>query len=370
MILTHHKTEHAVFNNVRLEAWFPQSKHDQVPIQLKAMLTDNSQTLPLQTELNYKGLIRLAPNTEETSNSLINNLELNGQLALQNIVLKHHEFTKANTHLVFNHQKLQLNPLTVSLYNGESIGQLSYQLDSKQLEFNQTGTSLNAEPVFRSLLGDTPPHITGKLDFSIHASAHLNEPSWLKKSKLNGSVTLRDGTLTYVNLKAITHEATQTILNLATQNLNIIQETLEHLKPWNINDYSGNTPFELINLQYKNDNDALLMYSLLLETKKLHIKGQGDLNLETNDVNARLMANISTADPTIQAIQQLLLHDFPLKVTGKLDNLAIHVDRSVIRNFLSNGLLPKQLTQPIKLLRDHLKPRHSDAHDSEEVTSE
>jgi AsmA protein len=373
MILTHHKTEHAVFNHVRLEAWFPQSKHDQVPIQLKATLTDDSQTLPLQTDLNYKGLIRLAPNTEETSNSLINNLEFDGQLALQNIVFKNHEFTKANTHLVFNHQKLQLNPLTISLYNGESIGQLSYQLDSKLLEFNQTGTTLNAEPVFRSFLGDTPPHITGKLDFSIHASAHLNEPTWLKKSKINGSLTLRDGTLTYVNLKAITHEATQTIRNLATQNLNIIQETLEHLKPWNINDYSGNTPFELINLQYKTDNDGFLMYSLLLETKKLHLKGQGDLNLETNDVDAHLTANISTYDPTMLAMQQLLVHGFPLKVTGKLDDLSIHVDRSVIRSLLSDGLLPKQLTKPIKLIRHHLKQLQYDSHDApnpEEVTSE
>jgi len=370
IILTHHQTEHAVFDHVRLEAWFPQSKQQHVPIQFKATLSHDSQTLPLHAELNYKGLVRLAPNTEEASNSLINRLELDGQLALQDIILKHYESTKANTHLIFNHKKLQLNPLTLSLYKGESIGQLSYQLDTKQLEFNQTGTSLNAEPVLRNLLGDTPPHVTGVLDYSMHASAYLDDPSWLKKSKLNGSITLRDGTLTYVSLKKITHEATQTIRHLATQNLNTIQETLEHLKPWNINDYSGSTPFSLINLQYKANNDGFLIYNLLLETKKLQLKGQGNLNLETNEVDAHLKANISTTDPITQTVQQLLAHDFPLKVSGQLDKLAIHVDPSAIYALLSHDMLSNHLTKPIKLIQHHLKKLQHNTHHSKETTSE
>ncbi len=369
ILVTHHTTEHATFDHVRLEAWFPQTKHDPVPIQLKAMLTDDNPIVPLQTELSYKGIIRLTPNNEKTSDSLINNLELDGQLLLQNIVLKHYELTKANTHLVFSHNALKLNPLTLSLYNGESIGQLSYQIDTQELDFNQTGTSLTAEPVFQSLFGDKLPRVKGALDFSIHTLAHLNEPSWLKKSQLNGSVTLRNGTLSYIDLKAMTHAATQTLRNLASQNLNVIQETLAHLKPWNINDYSGNTPFDLINLQYKTNNDGFLLYSLLLETKKIHLKGQGDLNFETNDINARLSAKISSYDPTMLAIQQLLPQGFPLKVSGTIDNLAIHVDHSIIRKLLSNGLLSTPLTTPIKLIQHHLKQLQTDTTESAPVTT-
>lgn len=364
MVLTHHKSEHAIFDHVRLEAWFPKSKHEQVPIQLKAVLTDNNPIAPLHTEMNYQGLFRLAPNDETTPDSLINNLELDGQLALQNIVLKHYQLTQANTHLVFSHNKLKLNPLTISLYSGESIGQLSYQLDTKQLEFNQTGTSLNPEPVFQHLLGDKPPHIKGTLDFSIQALAHLNDPLWFRKSQLNGSVTLRNGTLSYVNLKAITHEATQTIRHLATQNLNVIQETLAHLKPWNINDYSGNTPFELINLQYKTNNDGFLLYNLMLETKKLHLKGQGDYNFETDHISAQLTAKISSYDPTMLAMQQLLPQGFPLKVSGTFDNMAIHVDHKVMAKLLSSGLLSTPLTAPIKLIRHHLKQLQDDTPES------
>jgi len=355
IILTHHTTVHATLSHVRLEAWFPKSKYDQVPIQLKANVTNDSTTSPFRTALNYKGLIRLAPHTDEASSSRLDNLELDGQLALQNLLFRSHEITKADTHLLFNHNTLHLNPLTLSLYNGESIGQLSYQLESKQLDINQTGTTLNAEPVFQNIFGNKPPHVTGTLDFSLHASAYLNDPTWLKKSNLNGSVTLRDGTLAYVNLREITHDATQTIKNLATQNLNVIQTTLEQLKPWSLNDYSGSTPFQLINLQYKTNGDALLLYSLLLETKKLHLKGQGDLNLETNDVTAHLTANFATHDPTIQAIQQLLVHGFPLVVSGKLDDLVIHPDRTMIKNFLSHGVLPQHFSKPIQLMKQHLK---------------
>jgi uncharacterized protein involved in outer membrane biogenesis len=379
MLITHHRTEHATFENVRLEAWFPRQKHEQVPIQLKAMLHTDNPISPLQTEISYKGLIRLAPNNEKTANTMINNLELDGQVVLQNIVLKHYEFTRANTHLVFNHNQLNLNPLTISLYNGESIGQLRYQLDTKQLEFNQTGTSLNAEPIFQHLLGDKPPHFKGTLDFSVHALAQLTEPSWLKKSKLNGSFTLKDGTLSYVDLKAITHEATQTIRNLITQNFNVIQDTLAHLKPWNMNDYLGNTAFELINLQFKTNNEHLLLYNLLLETKKMHLKGQGDYNFDTNNINAHLTAKISTYDPAMLAIQQVLVQGFPLTVSGTFDDLAIHVDRTAMGEVLTKGLLSDPLTTPIKLLHHHIKklqpelkplPTSEPTSTAEDVTSE
>ncbi|NCT56859.1 MAG: AsmA family protein [Legionella sp.] len=373
MLITHHKTEHATFDNVRLEAWFPRLQHEQVPIQLKAILRTDDPISPLKTELSYQGLIRLAPNNEKTPNTLINNLELDGQVLLQNIVLKHYEFTQANTHLVFNHNHLTLNPLTVSLYNGESIGQLNYQLDTKQLEFNQTGTSLNAEPIFQHLLGDKPPHFKGTLDFSVHALAQLTEPDWLKKSNLNGSFTLKDGTLSYIDLKAMTHAATQTIRNLVTQNLNVIQDTLTHLKPWNMNDYLGNTPFELINLQFKTNDEHLLLYNLLLETKKIHLKGQGDYNFDSNTINAQLTTKISTYDPTLLAIQQVLVQGFPLTVTGTFDDLTIHVDRRALGEVLTKSLLSDPLTTPIKLLRHHIKklqPELKSTSTSEDVTPE
>lgn len=379
MFITHHQTEHATFDNVRLEAWFPRLKHEQVPIQLKAMLRTDNPISPLQTELSYKGLIRLAPRNEKTANTLINNLELDGQVLLQNIVLKNYEFTRAETHLVFNHNQIRLNPLTISLYDGESIGQLNYQLDTKQLEFNQTGTSLNAEPIFNHLLGDKSPHFKGALDFSVHALAQLTEPDWLKNAKLNGSITLKDGTLSYIDLKAMTHAATQTIRNLVTQNLNVIQDTLAHLKPWNMNDYLGNTPFELINLQFKTNDEHLLLYNLLLETKKVHLKGQGGYNFDTNTIDAQLTAKISTSDPTLLAIQQVLVHGFPLKVSGTFDDLTIHVDRTVLGEVLTKSLLSDPLTTPIKLLRHHIKklqpelepiPTSEPTPTSEDMTSE
>ena len=109
---------------------------------------------------------------------------------------------------------------------------------------------------------------------------------------------------------------------------------------------------------------------VLLETKKLHLKGQGDLNLETNDVTAHITAKLATHDPTIQAIQQLLLHGFPLVVTGKLDNLAIHPDKPLIRSFFSHGLLPQHFSKPIKLIKHHLKQLQYNSHDTNETTAE
>ena len=332
-------TSHFSLKQVRLEAALPNNAHEQFPIQLKAILQKKSAGLSLDGHLSYKGLLQLPP--LDTGNFQLENLTLDGQTTFQNIHLNAYEIIKANAHTLYQQGTLSLNPLTLSLYNGKSVGQLTYQLKTNELRLNQSGTELTAEPIFKPLLETLPTHLTGTLDFSIQAKAQLNTPNWHKKMQSNGSITLHNGKLTSIDLPALTTEAAQTLKAFASQNIEHIQQVLEQLKPWNLNDYTGSTDFLLFNLQYQTSGNDMLNYQLLLETPQLNLKGEGALNLNNETIKARLMAYVMTPDKTTHTIQQLLGHGFPLLVTGTLSHPVINADLHTIRtHLLSNDGLP------------------------------
>ncbi len=352
-IIFNQQNEELLLKNVRLEAKLPDAHRGPFPIQLKATLQKKSGHFLLGGTVSYKGLLKLP--SLHTKNIQLEKMELDGQTTLQDFHTGEYDITKANAHVFFRDGKLELNPLTLSLYNGESVGKLTYQLNNHELKFNQTGTGLNAEPVFQHVLDVRPSRLSGSLDFSVHATTKINTPDWHKKLKLIGSFTVRNGMLAYINLPALTAEATKTLQTIASQNIDMIQQSLGKLKPWNLDNYSGTTAFQLFNLQYRAKGDGILDYSVLLETKKLNLKGHGTLNVETEALKAELTAYIITKNKTTNAIQQLMGHGFPLLVTGTLQDPMISVDRRLIRHFISNGALPKTLIEPLKKLKKHIK---------------
>ncbi|MDF1678566.1 MAG: AsmA family protein [Legionellaceae bacterium] len=354
IILTDTKQK-TILKNVRLETKLPETQEELFPIQFKATIQRKPHaTFPLSGTVSYKGFTNLPP--LKTISTQLERLTLDGQVTLENFQAGEYAITKANAHILLRHGVLELNPLTLSLYNGESVGKLTYTINTRELSFNQTGTNLNAEPVFQAFFDIHPSRITGLLDLSVNASAKLDQADWHKKMKVNGNFTVHNGTLAYINLPALTAEAKQTILTLASQNIDKIQTTLEHLKPWNLNNYSGNTPFQLFNLQYQAKGDGFVHYNLLLETKKLNLKGQGHINIETRALDAHLTAYIITKDKTTQTIQHILGQGFPLVVKGTLDTPLVNADRRLIRHVLSNGALPQSLIKPLKKLKKHIKP--------------
>ncbi len=352
-IIFSNKGEQVLLNQVRLEAKLPEDHREQFPIQLKATLENPTGQFNLQGTLSYKGLIKLPP--LDTESTQLENIELDGQTTLQNFHAGEYNITSANAHVFYRQGKLELNPLTLSLYNGESVGKLAYQFDTHELKLSQTGTGLNAEPVFKHVLDVRPSRLSGTLDFSLHANAKLSLPEWRRKMEVTGSFTVRNGALAYINIPAITKEATKTIHNIATENLELIQQSLDNLKPWNLNSYSGDTPFQLANFQYHAKGDGTLDYSLLLETKKLNLKGHGTLNLETDAIQAHVTAHITTKDKTMKAVQAFLGNSFPLRVTGTLQNPVLSADKRLIRHMISNNVLPKALVKPLKKLKKHIK---------------
>ncbi|MCH9717182.1 MAG: AsmA family protein, partial [Gammaproteobacteria bacterium] len=164
IILSQNKQEKLLLKNVRLEAELPLKHHEPLPVQFKATLKKQSDELRINGILSYKGLLTLP--ILNTANTQLENLEIDGQTTFENIQINDYEITRANAHTFFSKGKLELNPLTLSLYNGESVGRLNYLINTHDLNFNQTGTGLSAEPVFQHVLDIRPSHLTGTLDFS------------------------------------------------------------------------------------------------------------------------------------------------------------------------------------------------------------
>lgn len=342
-----------LLKNVRLEAMLHQDENITIPLQLKATIKTSPQSFPFSGSISYKGTVKVPKMLAHFS---LKNLILDGQALLQHVHIGLYDVTQINTHLHFQDSQLELNPLTLSLYNGESVGQLKYQFDTQALTFNQTGTALQAEPFFQQLLNVQPARLMGLLDFSAHGDAKLNTPGWHTKMSIAGNFTLHHGTLSYINLPAVAEEAKKTIYTLASDNLDKIKETLSQLSPFSLARYTGKTDFQLLTIQYQTNGNGTLNYNLLLETEALNLKGDGTLDMASQAINANLMAYLNTKDKTTQAMQQLIGPGFPFIVKGTLSEPVIHVDRRIIERMLSNNVLSKKITKPLKKLKKHIKP--------------
>lgn len=108
----------------------------------------------------------------------------------------------------------------MSLYNGESIGDMDYVIATQQLLINQTATNLDGKQLITSLLKH--PAISGNLDYSIHASIPLKALS-IESLVSKGTITLKDGEVYNINLD-------QLLNNLKVKLNSLMTETPDNIK--------------------------------------------------------------------------------------------------------------------------------------------
>ena len=326
---------------------------DYFPFQVKANVIAVMTDSKVSTTFNYKGRIRLIPSTLTSPRVALQKAGLDGQLILQNLRVNEIELSKITANTITNKGTIILSPLNISLYNGESTGDLSYQFASDKLSINQTATGLNANQLFKDLSGNNL--VSGNLDFSIHATSNLQTANWLSNTQGNGHVTIKDGVLSFTDLNKLVRDTTDKIHALLEQKKNEPNATPK-LAPF-IEAYSQkeNTKFQLLSIQYRLLDAQLINDSVLLQTDKLQLKGQGHVNLKDTSINGNLLAKLVTTDNRIDKIQQLLGGTFPLKLSGTFKNPIILPDIQIINPIIVQYLLRNTLEKPVKLIKQHIQ---------------
>lgn len=348
------KSSSIIFKNVQMGIEHFNLQNTAFPTQLKARLTQANSVGIAKANINFKGRVTLSPDLNQDLSKGIRSSAIEGQLLIQNILLNQFAINKINTTIKTSKNGINFNPLTLSLYHGQSVGSMTYTHNNQQLSLNQTATNLDGRQLLLALLGNET--ISGNMDYSIHASMPVNKLS-LQYLNGKGTVTLKDGKLYHINLdKIISHLKTK--LNILINGIPINLGKSPSFSDWDKNKFGeGNTPFKLANFSYRLDNGNLNSESMLVQTANLQVSGEGSLNLFNHEVSSRLRASVNedNSDSAMDKVQKALGGYFPLIVSGTMENPSVVPDFKKMNPLLSPLLIKSTIEKPVKIITTPLK---------------
>ncbi|KTC78068.1 AsmA family protein [Legionella brunensis] len=324
------------------------------PLQFKTQLdvaTTNKSIVKAQ--INFKGNTGLSASLFNDPLTALQNTPLNGQLTIQELKVHRIKVNKIRANVKTKTGVLLLNPLTLNMYNGESVGDLSYEFASMKLIVNQTATNLNGNKLIYDLI--KKKLFKGSVDFSIHTQANVQNGSWRENTSGNGSLTIKDGVVESINLNKVIDGTSDKINKLLSGKKDGVNSVLQLSQFDDPAFFKGNTYFKLLTLQYSLHDAKLLSDSLVLQTDRLQLKGDGELNLKDNNLDSHLLAKVSLTDPEVDKIQQLLGGSFPLLVQGTLAEPSVLPDLKIINPILTKFWLKETLVKPVKQIHKQIK---------------
>ena len=323
-------------------------------VQIKTKLSEYRSNPQIRANINFKGRLSLSPTLLNQLQTGISQSSAEGHLLLQNVLFNQFAIKKINATIKTNKTGIQFNPFTLSLYNGESVGNMNYSVATRQFSLNQTATNLNGKQLMKVLLGNDM--IGGNLDYSIHANIPIEKLS-IESITGKGTITIKDGEIYKLNLDQLINNLKEKLNSLIKVNLpNLNISTL--FTDWDKNKYTeGNTAFKLANIQYQFQNGILNSDSILLQTDRLHVKGKGNINLSSHIMNSTLQVSLNSnnTEPTLQILQHILGGYFPIEVTGTLEQPEVQPDFKIISPFISQLLMKTKLDNPLKQIQNLLK---------------
>lgn len=297
------------------------------PVQLKASLYSKSTDNSLKTQINYNGHIRLSGNILKSAPIF------EGQIQLQDMHLNKLFIDKINTAISSTPNKIRLMPLTVSLYKGESIGEMDYDFKDQKFRINQIGTNLDGQGFMKDLFGQKS--MQGNLDYSLQAELPLNAPG-LENLSGKGSFTLKDGIIKKVDVALFIEDLKNTLPKLMES-----RNTQARSDQFDMNKYhQGETPFNLINIQYQLHQAQLVTESFILQTNNLQITGGGNVDLKNRNIQSHMLLTIAGNHESGFENMQLPGGGFPITLEGTLAKPLLSADIKLLNAALSS--LPLQ----------------------------
>ncbi|WP_419420976.1 AsmA family protein [Legionella sp. D16C41] len=320
------------------------------PFQFKAAIDFGINQQPSNAQLQFKGNASFAPNSINQLENLLKSTLVSGQLLIQNLQIGQLKITKLSAHTLFKQASILLNPLTLNLYQGEAIGDLSYNFLAKTLKINQTATGINSAKLTNALFNQVL--LKGKLDLSLHSQTNFNNDDWLATTIGNGNINLNQGSLQKVNLDKVIKQISAKISQAQEDKalaLALSQEMFDY------KDVVDNiTPIKLISMQYHLAHKLLFGDTVVLQTNMLQLKGDSQLNLADYSLSSHLTATLSIANNKLNEIQELLGGNFPLIVQGDLNHPVVLPDFKKINSSLAKLWIKDNLTKPILKIKEQL----------------
>ncbi|KTC74667.1 putative asmA protein [Legionella birminghamensis] len=347
LVRIHNQDNVLTFSNIQIGTEELNFQDLSIPIQFKsAMSLINSGNSKTKAQIQFRGKTRFSPLFLSDPLSNWQSLAIDGQLQLQDILMGKLAINRIQGGASLKRKRFNISPLTISLYKGESVGDLDYNFENRQLKLNQTAAGLDSQKLLDDLLGKQL--IRGKLDFSLHAEGDFRD---VKYTQAEGSIMIKDGRIDTVNLNQVIDEVSKKVDQLFSMPADDLKKMLDFREFADLARNKGHTRFKLLSMQYKLSDNDLHTNSVVLQTDKLQLKGNGKLNLSDYSLSAELLTTVLAGNGKLEEVQQMLGGNFPLLVHGTLTQPQVIPDLKKINAKLGKFWLINSVAQPVKKLK-------------------
>lgn len=304
----------------------PLELHNQaVPVQLKSKLRvlHGKQGI-LSSQIGFKGSIKITAPGDKAPQNWPQRLSLQGLLDARQSQIRSIRVDRLQSPLRFEKEALYLGAYSATLYHGESIGELHYFLPTGQMQMSQTAQDLNSSELANALLGEKI--LQGKLDCSLQMDIPTQQTNWLAKAHFSGNINLKHAILHAFSLNKL--------VNSMERNMDSISKTSPNTKsPVGLSFTSfteakldGQTPIELLNISFTQENARLDLSNMMLETKTVDLIGKGYYHFADNRLRGNVLAHLNAPNGRLALLQKAMGGNIPLLLDGSLANPTVRPD--------------------------------------------
>ncbi|MBI3533171.1 MAG: AsmA family protein [Burkholderiales bacterium] len=284
--------------------------------------------------------------------SALQSLDARGTLKVASLKFANIRTSNVRLELHAANGKVNINPMTASLYGGSLAGSLSASA-SKTPHFTaqQTLRNINIGPLLKDALDKNP--VDGKGDVTIDISATGATVSQLKRALYGTArLALQDGAINGINLAATIRNAKAKIGMLQGQPAPQ-QGAASTQEKTDFTELSGS--FKIANGVAHNDD-------LSAKTPLLRIGGNGDINLGEDRLDYTVKATVVS---TLQGqggpeLQQLKGLTVPVKLSGPFNAVRWEIDFASLAGDLVKGKVEAEVQKQVDTQKGQMEQQLKD----------
>lgn len=284
--------------------------------------------------------------------STLQSLDARGTLKVASLKFANIRTSNVRLELHAASGKVNINPMTASLYGGSLAGSLSASASkSPRFAVQQSLRNINIGPLLKDALDKNP--VDGKGDVTIDISATGATVSQLKRA-LNGTarLALQDGAINGINLAATIRNAKAQIGMLQGQTAPQ-QGSASTQEKTDFTELSGS--FKIANGVAHNDD-------LSAKTPLLRLGGNGDINLGEDRLDYTVKATVVS---TLQGqggpeLQQLKGLTVPVKLSGPFNAIRWEIDFASLASDLVKGKVEAEVQKQVDTQKGQLEQQLKD----------
>lgn len=287
----------------------------------------------------FNGTVAFDVERWQKNNRVLSALTIKGKGKISDLTIDKFKLSQIASTINIQQQKINLNPINANLYNGSASGTLSmnFQPGTPSYQLNADFKGVNAAQFFQDTIG------VSRMSGSAYATLALTTsgqdgPSLTKNLDGNVSFDLRDGEVKGFDIPFLMKWATAVFEK---------DKVKGHV--------SGNSRFSTLKGSAVINNGVLNNNDLLFLSEAYKVTGGGQVNLNTEMVNYKVLIDpLKTETPIVKNIQEILAGGIPVIIKGKWDSLNYQPDMAALIAARAQAIIkaPMEIpTAPIKILQ-------------------